>query len=446
MTENTPPAAAGRDVDLRAIVALALPALGVLAAPALYLLLDTAVVGRLGAQQLAALAAGATIFGVTTTQLTFLAYGTTARAARAFGRGDADAAVREGLQASWVASAVGAALALIIAVGAPTFTAWLAPDPDISSAAAAWLRIAACAIPLTLLSQAGNGWLRGLQNTRAPLIYVLSGLVPAALAIVPLVAAFGLNGSAMAIVLGQSIASGSFVLRLLRECHHRGIELHPVATIIKSQLVLGRDLIVRSLAFQVAFLSAAAVAGRVGASALGGHQVMLQLWNLISLVLDSLAIAAQTLVGAALGAGTIATARGTGRQVIAWSTAISIAIAAIFALAGALIVRIFTDEPSVINHILAGPWWLLVVMIPIGGVVFAIDGVLLGAGDAAFLRNATVASVVLGFLPPVWLAGIFHWGLFGIWCGLLSFMVLRLIFVAWRFRGSSWHSPQPAAQ
>ncbi|MDO5029257.1 MAG: MATE family efflux transporter [Corynebacterium sp.] len=427
------------DVSLRAIVSLALPALGVLAAPALYVLLDTAVIGRLGAIELAALAAGSTVFSVVTTQLTFLAYGTTARSARAFGRGNVDEAVAEGLQATWVAVFVGLTLCVIMLGFAPTFTGWLAPQSDVAHDAGQWLRTAAFAIPLVLIAQAGNGWLRGIQNTRAPLVYVLSGLIPAAIIIVPLVRAFGLVGSAMAILVGELITGGLFLRALLVECNSRHLPLRPNGSTIKSQLVLGRDLIVRSLSFQVAFLSAAGVAGRVGPTALGGHQVMLQLWNLISLVLDSLAIAAQTLAGAALGASSTKVARWTGKRVTLWSSIISLGLAAIFALGNVLIVRIFTDNQGVTDAITSGPWWILVAMIPIGGVVFALDGVLLGAGDAAYLRNATVIAVLAGFLPPVWLAQAFGWGLVGIWCGLLLFMILRLVFVATRFSGEKWY-------
>ena len=202
------------DVSLRTIVSLALPALGVLAAPALYVLLDTAVIGRLGAVQLAALAAGSTVFSVVTTQLTFLAYGTTARSARAFGRGNVDEAVEEGLQATWVAIFVGLSLFAIIVGLAPVFTGWLAPHPEVAHDAGQWLRVAAFAIPLTLIAQAGNGWLRGIQITRSPLLFVLSGLVPAAIVIVPLVRAFGLEGSAMAVLFGELITGGLFLRSL----------------------------------------------------------------------------------------------------------------------------------------------------------------------------------------------------------------------------------------
>ena len=446
-TEVDRPITAGR------ILGLALPALGVLAAPPLYLLLDTAVIGRLGAVELAALAAGATVFSMLTAQLTFLAYGTTARASRAFGRGDVKGAVTEGVQATWVAVFVGALLFALVQIFAGGITRLLAPDPDVAGAAAGWLRIAAFGIPLTLISQAGNGWMRGVQDTRRPsswtasflaqdtrrpFLYVVGGLGPAALIIVPLVGWLGLNGSAWAMIAGETLTAVFFIRRLVDSATDRDVDKRPSWMLIKRQLVLGRDLILRSLAFQVAFLSAAGVAGRLGAFSLGGHQILLQLWNLLSLVLDSLAIAAQTLVGAALGVGSVAAARFTARRVIAWSTVFAGVLAGVFAVLDSLLPRAFTNADGVLAAIAEGPWWILVAMIPVGGVVFAIDGVLLGAGDAAFLRNATITAVVLGFLPPVWLTLAMGWGLTGVWSGLLAFMVLRLIFVAVRYRGPKW--------
>ena len=307
-----------------------------------------------------------------------------------------------------------------------------------AGAAAGWLRIAAAGIPLTLVAQAGNGWMRGIQDTRRPFLYVVGGLGPAALMIVPLVGWLGLDGSAWAMIAGETITASLFIRKLVASASEQAVEKRPRWSLIKRQLVLGRDLILRSLAFQVAFLSAAGVAGRLGAFSLGGHQILLQLWNLLSLVLDSLAIAAQTLVGAALGVGSVSAARFTARRVIAWSTVFAGVLAAAFAVLNGVLPRLFTDAGGVLAAIAAGPWWILVAMIPVGGVVFAIDGVLLGAGDAAFLRNATITAVVLGFLPPVWLTLSMDWGLTGVWWGLLTFMVLRLVFVAVRYRGPKW--------
>nr|WP_255549489.1 MATE family efflux transporter [Corynebacterium sp. TAE3-ERU12] len=417
---------------------MALPSLGVLVAAPLYLLLDTAVVGRLGATELAALAAGSTIMAMVVAQLTFLAYGTTARASRAFGAGRRSDAVAEGVQATWVAIGVGVALLACMVVFAGIFTGWLAPVGSVAGEAAGWLRIAAFGIPLTLITQAGNGWLRGVQDTRRPLYFVLCGVIPAALAVIPLVRTYGLAGSAYSNVFGQSLTATCFVVMLISEARRSEVSWRPDFAAIRGQLVMGRDLILRSLSFQVAFVSAAGVVGRFGAAPLGAHQVLLQLWNFMSLVLDALAIAAQTLVGAALGRGSAAAARDTGRRVILWSTGFAVALGAVFAVGHQVIPAIFTDEPSVLAQLDGAPWWLLVLTIPIGGVVFAVDGVLLGAGDAAFLRNASISAVVCGFLPPIWLSAEFGWGLTGVWWGMVGFLLVRLVAVVARYLSGQW--------
>lgn len=413
---------------------LAIPALGVLAAMPLYLLLDTAVVGRLGASQLASLGAAATLHSVVTTQLSFLSYGTTARSSRLFGAGRREEAVAEGVQATWVAVGVGMILAILMWLFAGVFATWLTGNPDTAKGTAQWLRIAAFAIPLTLIEMAGNGWMRGVQDTRKPLYFTLAGMIPGAIAVPIFVHLWGLPGSAAATVMGMGIIAAFFLWELRRE--HTGsweVKWH----VVRRQLVLGRDLIVRSMSFQVAFLSAAAVASRIGTAQLAAHQIMMQMWNFLALVLDSLAIAAQALTGAALGAGSARYARMVGTKVTVYSTSFSLALAAILALGSGVIPRIFTTSPEVLD-VISGPWWVMTFLVVIGGVVFALDGVLLGAGDAAFLRTLTLASVLLGFLPGVWLAYALNAGLAGVWGGIAAFILIRMVGVMWRFYSMRW--------
>lgn len=419
-------------VSARRIFGLALPALGVLAAMPLYLLLDTAVVGRLGATALAALGAAATVQSVVTTQLTFLSYGTTARSARFYGRGDRQGAVAEGVQATWVALGVGATLMVLMWVFAGGIARFMTGSEDVARLAAEWLRLAALAIPLTLVEMAGNGWMRGVQDTRKPLLFTLAGLIPGAIAVPIFVHFWGVLGSAAATVLGMGIIAACFVRELHRE--HEG-DWRPDRGVIGKQLVLGRDLIVRSLAFQVAMLSATAVVGRFGTAPMAAHQIMTQLWNFLTLVLDSLAIAAQTLIGAALGAGH--SAKRVGQRILGYSAGFAVALAVIFAVGASLIPRIFTQDSAVLDA-LARPWWVMVAMVIAGGVLFALDGVLLGAGDAAFLRTLTFASVILGYLPGVFLAYALDWGLTGVWAGLAAFIALRTVGVVYRFKSMKW--------
>ena len=421
-------------VSARRVFGLALPALGVLAAMPLYLLLDTAVVGRLGASQLAALGAAAAVQSVVTTQLTFLSYGTTARSSRLFGSGDRQGAIAEGVQATYVALIVGFGLACIMWLFGGQIALWMTGNPETAQLTTAWLHVAALSIPITLVEMAGNGWLRGIQNTKKPLYFTLAGLIPGAIAVPAFVHWWGLVGFAWANVLGMGIISLLFLLDLKKQ-HTGAWRLRP--SVIKRQLVLGRDLIIRSASLQVAFLSAAAVAARFGTAPLAAHQVMLQIWNFLTLILDSLAIAAQTLIGAALGAKSVDTARNAGQKIIVYSSVFSAGLAVIFALGAGLIPRIFTQDVHVLEAMRI-PWWIMIAMVIAGGVLFAIDGVLLGAGDAAFLRTITVGSVLVGFLPGIWIAYALGFGLAGIWAGLAAFILLRTIAVVVRFYSMKW--------
>ena len=164
---------------------------------------------------------------------------------------------------------------------------------------------------------------------------------------------------------------------------------------------------------------------------------MLQIWNFLTLVLDSLAIAAQTLIGAALGAKSVDVARNAGQKIIRYSVIFSGALAAVFALGAGIIPRIFTQDAAVLEAMRI-PWWIMIGMIIAGGVLFAIDGVLLGAGDAAFLRTITVGSVIVGFLPGIGIAYAAGLGLAGIWAGLAAFIGLRTIAVVIRFYSMRW--------
>ena len=427
----------------RRIAALAIPALGVLAAEPLYLLFDLAVVGRLGAVALAGLAIGGLILSVVSSQLTFLSYGTTARAARFFGAGNRPAAVGEGVQATWLAFARGAVIVAAVELAAVPLVAAIAGGKsgggDIAAAALPWVRIAIFGVPAILVSAAGNGWMRGVQDTMRPLRYVLVGFGTSAV-LCPLLV-YGwlglprleLAGSAVANLVGQWLAAVLFCSALLSE----KVPLRVDLSVLRAQVVMGRDLVVRTLAFQACFVSAAAVAARFGAAAVAAHQVVLQLWNFLALVLDSLAIAAQSLVGAALGAGSTGHAKSVAWRVTTFSTVAAAGLATVFAVGASVLPALFTDDRSVLDAI-GVPWWFMVAQLPIAGIVFALDGVLLGAGDAAFMRSATLISALVGFLPLIWLSLVFGWGLLGIWAGLSAFMVLRLVFVGWRALSGRW--------
>ena len=434
----------------RTVLRLAAPALPVLAAEPLYLLVDTAVVGRLGAVALAGLAVGGVVFAQVTSQLNFLSYGTTARAARLHGAGRPGAAVGEGVQATWLALAVGVLVLVVGQVVAGPVTRLLGDRSDIATAAESWLRIALLGAPLVLVTLAGNGWMRGVQDTVRPLRFVLAGNGLSALACPVLVhgvagwAGLGLVGSAVANVGGQTVGAVLFLVALGRAARAGAVPIRPQPAILRAQLRLGRDLLTRSLAFQVCFLSAAAVATRFGAESAAAHQIVLQLWFFQALVLDSVAIAAQALVGATLGAsgmtGGVPRARALAAQVGRYGLVLGVGFGVLFAALAGVLPLVFTTDASVLA-LVPVPWWFFVAMQPVAGVVFALDGVLLGAGDAAYLRTTTLAAAVIGFLPPIWASLAFGWGLTGIWSGLAAFMVIRLLAVGARIRSGRWAVP-----
>lgn len=416
-----------------------------LAAEPVYLLFDLAVIGRLGALSLAGLAIGALIMGVLSSQLTFLSYGTTARAARFFGAGDRRAAVDEGVQATWLALGIGTTIVAAVQVTAVPLVTVLAGGSDggrIAEMALPWVRIASLAVPAILIAAAGNGWMRGVQDTVRPLRYVIVGFALSAVLCPLLVYGWlgapelGLAGSAVANVVGQWLAAALFCRALVVEKVPLGIR----PSVVRAQVVMGRDLVVRTMAFQACFISAGAVAARFGAASVAAHQIVLQLWSFLALVLDSLAIAAQSLVGAALGAGQLSHAKSVAWRVTIFSAAAGVVLAVVFALGSSMFPTVFTHDSTVLDAI-GVPWWFLVAQLPVAGIVFAVDGVLLGAGDATFMRNATLASALLGFLPLIWLSLAFGWGLLGIWAGLSTFMVLRLLFVGWRALSGRWLVP-----
>jgi len=418
------------------VLSLAAPALVVLAAEPLYLLVDTAVVGNLGTVPLGGLAVGGALLVWAASLLNFLAYGTTARAARRAGAGDRPGAVAEGVQATWLALALGLAVLLFFQLLAGPLTRLLAGGAGpVAEAGEQWLRVASLGAPLLLVSLAGNGWLRGVQELRRPVRYVVAGsllsVVLCPLLVYP--AGLGLVGSAIANVCGQALTAALFVRALLRE----QTSWRPRAAAIVAQLVIGRDLLVRAAVLQVSFLVAAGVAAREGTAELGAHQIAIQLFFFLALVLDAYAIAAQTLVGNALGGERPAEARATARRVAAWGLGTGLVVAVLLIALRPVLVPLFTDDPAVVAQAEL-VWWFLAAMQPLAGLVFALDGVLMGASDVGYLRTVTIGSALLGFLPLSLLAGPLGWGLAGVWTGLCLFIALRLVAVLVRVAGDRW--------
>jgi putative MATE family efflux protein len=425
--------------DLRTILRLALPALGALAAEPLYVLGDTAIVGHVNTQALAGLALGGLLLAETLGFVTVLEYGATAKVSRLFGAGQQREALDVGVQATWFALGLGLlALALIQILADPALQVLAGGATPAQHDALLWLRIASLGAPFVLITAAGQGWLRGFQDTRTPFIVLgISNLLSVCLSLLLVQGAgMGIEGSAVANVVAQVAAGGTFIVLLIR----RHAPLAPSLERIRGQLRAARDLALRTASFFAAFTTAAAVAARMGDAQLAAHQIGFQLWILIALALDAIAIAAQSLIGSLLGSGEVDAAWALGRRLLRYGAVFGSAIAVLLVVLHGVLPPLFTNDHRVHQQAsVLWPW--LVAMMPFAGVLFALDGVLLGAGDLAFMRNVTALAAFGGFLPLVLATSVWGLGLGGIWAALSLFIGIRLLAGVLHWRGRAWLVP-----
>ncbi|MBA3328915.1 MAG: MATE family efflux transporter [Solirubrobacterales bacterium] len=420
----------------REILRLAVPALGALAAEPLYLLVDTAIVGHLGTPQLAALALAATVLTTLVSLCIFLTYGTTAQVARLHGAGQAERAGQLAAQALWLATAIGAALALACLALADPLIALLGGVGRTADLAARYLRISAAGLPLALIALAGQGFLRGVGDLRTPLVIVV--VAQAANVVLELLFVYGfgwgLDGSAAGTVLAQLGMGGAFVWVLLRL---PAAGRAPRLALVRPLLRISGELFVRSAALLLAFATASAVLARVGEASLAAHQIAFGLFVFAALVLDAIAIAAQVLVGRALGAGDTAGAYAAARRTLGWALAAGCAFGAVLLALAGVLPHAFTGDEAVIERT-GEIWTMFALMQPAAAVVFALDGVLIGAGDTRYLAGSMVLAGLCTYVPIALLALALDWGIVGVWSGLLALMAVRLATLGRRFLNRRW--------
>ncbi|MGF1661272.1 MAG: MATE family efflux transporter [Kineosporiaceae bacterium] len=431
------PSSAGRARD-REILRLAVPALGALVAEPLFLLADAAIVGNLGTAPLAGLGVAGAVLSTLVYLCVFLAYATTAAVGRSVGAGDLRAAAQQGIDGLWLAAGLGVVLALAGAAAAPVLVDALGATPAARPFALVYLRVSAVGLPAMLVVLAATGALRGALDVRTPLVVAATGAAANVGLNYVLVypAGWGIAGSALGTVIAQVGMAAALTAVVVRRARRHGASLRPDSAGIRTSASASGALFLRTLTLRIYLLAAVAWAGAAGTVALAAHTVAVAVWGFLALALDAVAIAAQALVARGLGAGDVGDVRAVTRRLAWWGlwsgAGTGVLVLACLPWAPGL----FSPDPAV-RHLLGDVLVLVALLQVVAGVTFALDGVLIGAGDHAYLAVTGVATLAV-FLVAAWAATAAGGGLVGLWWAVGAHTAARLAVLVARTRGSAW--------
>ena len=449
----------------REVLRLAVPAFLTLIAEPLFLLADTAIVGHLGTSALAGLGVASAVLLTAAGVFVFLAYGTTAIVARQIGAGSRAGAISAGIDGTWLAIALGIVTGIVVALTARPLCALFGASPEALDQAVTYLRVSAAGLPGMLVILATTGVLRGLQDTKTPLVASVVGFTANVILNVLFVYGFGLGieGSALGTVLAQTGMAAALIAVLIRYAVRERLRLHPHPGRVLGAATHGIPLLVRTLALRASLLTMTWVAAGMGDVPLAAYQVSATIWSFMAFALDAIAIAAQALTGKSLGAGDVEGTRSATTLMTKWGVAMGAVLGVMLLALHQVLPPLFTSDPEVRSALSVA---LVVVALGqvLSGYVFVIDGVLMGADDARWLAGAYVATYLL-FLPVIltvralserivgpvgWFAttGDGWWGavqrpgpaqaMVWLWVGLNAFMAIRAVALWWRVRGTKW--------
>lgn len=441
---DRPSLADRRGLD-RQVLRLALPALGALIAEPLFILADSAMVGHLGTTELAGLGLASSLLLTIVGLFVFLAYSTTASVGRLLGAGQQDRALRAGVEGIWLAALIGTAVAAIGFALAPWLITQLGGVGEVADQSVIYLRTSLPGLPGMLVVLAATGVLRGMLNTRTPL--VVAGVGALANAVLNAVLIYGLHwgiaGSGTGTAIVQLAMGGYLATLIFREAKRRGVAGSPSLSGLGDGARTGLPLFIRTLTLRAAILLTVSVAATFGATSLAGYQIVNSLWGFAAFALDALAIAAQALVGRTLGAGEPTLARGVLDRTLLWGVGAGAILGALLAILAWPLTALFTSQDSVREAAVAGIYVIAIAM-PLAGLVYLLDGVLIGAGDARFLAWAGLASLA-AYLPMLWIVRSFAppgdavGDLVRLWTAFaVGFMAARGIATWWRSRTDAW--------
>nr|WP_028643769.1 MATE family efflux transporter [Nocardioides sp. URHA0020] len=429
----------------REILRLAVPAFLALVAEPLFLLSDAAIVGHLGSAELAGLGIAAAVLQTVIGLCVFLAYGTTGSVARHLGAGDLRGAVAQGVDGLWLALGIGSVVTVLGVASTDRLVDAFGAGAAVSDSATTYLRVAFLGTVPLLLMLAATGVLRGLQDTRTPLVVAVAGnalnVVLNLLLVYPL--GLGIAGSALGSVVAQVASAGVFVLVVVRAARRTGAPLRPDLPGIRAAGRAGVPLVVRTLTLRAAIVittyvvTLAAVSARDQEVDLATHQLAMTLWTFLAFTLDSIAIAAQALTGRLLGAGDVAGAREMTRRMVWWGAVSGVVTGLLLAGVSPWVGHLFTGDDAV-TDLLVPVLVVAAIGQPVAGVVFVLDGVLIGAGDGRYLARAGLVTLAV-YAPVALLLAATSAGLVAIWVAFCSvFMGARLVVLVRRARSDAW--------
>ncbi|GAA0837098.1 MATE family efflux transporter [Streptosporangium amethystogenes subsp. fukuiense] len=424
----------GRDHD-RQILRLALPSFGALVAEPLFLLTDTVIVSRLPAPALGALGVASTVLSFLVGMCVFLAYGTTAAVARQIGAGETGRALRQAVDGLWLAAGVGSAIIVIVWPLAPWLVHLIGAEGELARQAVTYLRISLLGVPAMLVVLAGTGVLRGMQDASTPLLVSVGSFALNAVLNVAFVLGlgWGIAGSAWGTVLAQSLAAAVYLVLIF--VRYRA-PFRPDLAGVRAAGSAGIALIIRTVCLQAVLAVSAAVATRMGTDQIEAYTVAIRIWILMAFALDAIAIAGQAITGRALGAGDVAGTRAATWRMVIWGVGSGVLLGLAVLVARPFIPALFDAGPVVAAELL-GLLWVVAALQPIAGVVFVLDGVLIGAGDRRYLAWAGVWTTI-AYLPAALLVDLWGGGLVALWLAFGLWMAARLITLSTRAYGTAW--------
>ncbi len=421
------------------ILRLAVPALGTLLAEPVYVLADTAIVARLGSEQVAGLGLASAVLLTFHGMMIFLAYGTTSRVGRLLGAGEDRAARRFALAAVAVAIALGA-VASVSALAAPAPLVGVfggGASAEATEAGITYLSVSAFGLIPLLVALVGGGIFHARQDARTPLVILSTGAVlnlVVELVLVPGLG-YGIGASALSTVVTQWVVA-VWMLWKLRAWFAETGGIRPVAADLVDVVRSGGPLMVRTLAMRVAFGGTVWMVGRRGDVDLAAHQIATSVWMTLALALDAVAIAGMALTARLVGEGDGARSTAAADRMIVLDLVVAAVLGvAILVFAGPL-ASLFSDDPAV-RALTAFLFLHVAAQMPANGIIFALDGILIGAGDLVMLGRLMMGAAA-AFVPVAVIVTVRDAGIGWIWFALGVFMAARLVGMTWRYLDGGW--------